>query len=85
MIGLALFAAAIYLALVLYFGWDGGVVGSWIADALSNLAGRVAYVAPIALAGWGAALIARQKLDTPSAMIAPTRVIACPPSRKAPN
>ena len=67
-IGLALFAAAVYVALVLYFGWDGGVVGGWIADALSNLAGRVAYIAPIALAAWGAALIARQKLDTPSAL-----------------
>ena len=43
MIGLALIAAAVYLAFVVYMGWDGGRVGAWLATALENAAGRVAY------------------------------------------
>jgi len=67
-IGLALIAAGVYLAFVLYMDWDGGRVGGWIASALEHAAGRVAYVAPIALAAWGAALISRPLLKTPSAL-----------------
>ncbi|HEX2127654.1 MAG TPA: DNA translocase FtsK 4TM domain-containing protein [Solirubrobacterales bacterium] len=67
-IGLVLIAAAVYLAFVLYMGWDGGRVGGWISTALENAAGQVAYVVPIALAGWGAALIARPLLRAPSAL-----------------
>jgi S-DNA-T family DNA segregation ATPase FtsK/SpoIIIE len=67
-IGLALIAAGVYLAFVLYMDWDGGRVGGWISTALENAAGRVAYVAPIALAGWGTALIARPMLRAPSAL-----------------
>ena len=31
-IGLVLVAAGVYLAFVLYLGWDGGRVGGWLAD-----------------------------------------------------
>ena len=65
-IGLALIAAAVYLAFVLYMGWDGGRVGAWLATALENAAGRVAYVVPIALAAWGGALIARPSCVRPA-------------------
>ncbi|MGH2987698.1 MAG: DNA translocase FtsK 4TM domain-containing protein, partial [Solirubrobacterales bacterium] len=67
-IGLALIAAGVFLAFVLYLGWDGGRVGGWLATALENAAGRVAYVVPIALAAWGGALIARPLLRAPTAL-----------------
>jgi DNA segregation ATPase FtsK/SpoIIIE, S-DNA-T family len=67
-IGLALIAAAVYLAFVLYMGWDGGRVGAWLATALENAAGRVAYVVPVALGAWGGALIARPLLRAPTAL-----------------
>ena len=56
-LGLALIAAGVYLAFVLYMGWDGGRVGGWTQSALENAAGRVAYVVPIALTAWGGALV----------------------------
>jgi S-DNA-T family DNA segregation ATPase FtsK/SpoIIIE len=67
-IGLALVAAGIYLAFVLYLGWDGGRVGGWSETALEHAAGRVAYVVPVALVAWGAAFTARPMLRAPSAL-----------------
>jgi DNA segregation ATPase FtsK/SpoIIIE, S-DNA-T family len=67
-LGLALIAAGVYLAFVLYMGWDGGRVGGWTQSALENAAGRVAYVVPIALTAWGGALIARPLLRAPTAL-----------------
>jgi DNA segregation ATPase FtsK/SpoIIIE, S-DNA-T family len=66
-IGLGLVAAGVYLAFVLYAGWDGGRVGGWLEGVLSDAFGRVAYVVPIALVAWGGALIARPLLRAPSA------------------
>ncbi len=67
-IGLALIAAAVFMAFVLYLGWDGGRVGHWVERGLANGFGQVAYVVPIALAAWGGALIARPSIETPSAL-----------------
>ncbi|MGH2952593.1 MAG: DNA translocase FtsK 4TM domain-containing protein [Solirubrobacterales bacterium] len=67
-IGLALVAAGVYLSFVLYLGWDGGQVGGWSETALEHVAGRVAYVVPVALVAWGAALTARPMLRAPSAL-----------------
>jgi S-DNA-T family DNA segregation ATPase FtsK/SpoIIIE len=67
-IGLALVAAGVYLAFVLYLGWDGGRVGGWLADGLENAFGRVAYVVPLALAAWGGSLVARPLLRAPTAL-----------------
>jgi DNA segregation ATPase FtsK/SpoIIIE, S-DNA-T family len=75
--GLALIATGIYLALVLYMGWDGGPVGLTAYDGLSNAAGKVAYVVPIALAGWGASLIARPLIKAPSALNAGAVLVLC--------
>ncbi len=55
--GLSLFAAAIYLALVLWAGWDGGRVGSAADEGLSYAFGKVAYLIPLALLACGATLI----------------------------
>ncbi|MQA74370.1 MAG: DNA translocase FtsK [Solirubrobacterales bacterium] len=76
-IGLVLVAAGVYLAFVLYLGWDGGPVGGWIESALQNLAGRVAYVAPIALAAWGGSLMARPLIRAPSALNAGAVLVLC--------
>jgi DNA segregation ATPase FtsK/SpoIIIE, S-DNA-T family len=65
--GLVLVAAGVYLAFVLYGGWEGGRVGGWIDGALADAFGQVAYVVPIALTAWGGALIARPLLRAPSA------------------
>ena len=67
-IGLALIAAAFYLAFVLYLGWDGGRVGGWLGDGLEHAFGRVSYAVPLALAAWGGSLIARPLIQTPSAL-----------------
>jgi DNA segregation ATPase FtsK/SpoIIIE, S-DNA-T family len=68
LIGLGLVAAGIYLGFVLYVGWDGGPVGEWLKRALENVAGRIAYVAPPALAGWGLALLMRPFVAAPGAL-----------------
>ncbi len=67
-IGLVLIAAAVYMAFVLYLGWDGGRVGGWLSDGLANAFGQVAYAVPIALAAWGGSLIARPLIEAPSAL-----------------
>ncbi len=68
LIGLGLVAAGVYLGFVLYVGWDGGPVGEWLKRALENAAGRIAYVAPLALAGWGLALVMRPFVAAPGAL-----------------
>ena len=68
MIGLGLVAAGVYLGCVLWVGWDGGPVGEWLEQALENVAGRIAYVTPVALAGWGMALVLRPFIATPGAL-----------------
>lgn len=67
-IGLMLVAAGVYLGCVLYVGWDGGPVGEWLQSALENAAGRIAYVVPLALAGWGMALVMRPFVAAPGAL-----------------
>ena len=68
LIGLGLVAAGVYLGCVLYVGWDGGPVGEWLKSALENVAGRIAYVVPLALAGWGMALVMRPFVAAPGAL-----------------
>ena len=54
---------------MLYLGWDGGRVGqAGVGAASHNGFGQVAYVVPIAVAGWGASLIARPMIKAPSAL-----------------
>ncbi len=55
--GLTLIAAGVYLALVLYLGWDGGRVGSMAEEWLTFAFGKVSYLIPVALFLSGAALI----------------------------
>jgi DNA segregation ATPase FtsK/SpoIIIE, S-DNA-T family len=76
-IGLALSALALYLGFVLYAGWDGGRVGDWAETGLRYPFGQVAYVVPLALAGWGAALIVRPLLRAPTAVNAGGILVLC--------
>jgi DNA segregation ATPase FtsK/SpoIIIE, S-DNA-T family len=63
LIGLALIAVAIFLAFLLYLGWDGGRGGDWLVDGLRDLVGDVRYVVPVALLAAGAVLVMRPVLS----------------------
>jgi S-DNA-T family DNA segregation ATPase FtsK/SpoIIIE len=60
--GLVLVALGIFLATLLYGGWDGGIVGSAIADGIRACVGGAAYAAPAALIALGGLMVARSAL-----------------------
>jgi S-DNA-T family DNA segregation ATPase FtsK/SpoIIIE len=60
--GLALLAAGIFLATLLYLGWQGGYVGVRVTDALDALVGVAAYGLPVVFAVVGALMLARSEL-----------------------
>ncbi len=62
LLGLALLALGLVLAAILYLGLDGGAVGSWLADVLTEVVGSAAYVLPVALVALGGLLLARSDL-----------------------
>lgn len=60
--GLVLLALGLFLAAVLWAGWNGGYVGRWIADGLEALIGGAAYGLPLALVVVGGLMVARSDL-----------------------
>src|SRR4051812_50221128 len=64
-IGFGLIALAVFLAAVFYFGWDGGKLGTAIADGLVLLAGRVARGVAGVLIGIGPRLLFRGMRASP--------------------
>ena len=62
LLGLALLALGLVLAAILYLGLDGGAVGSWLADVLTQVIGNAAYVLPVACVALGGLLLARSDL-----------------------
>src|SRR5580692_10533980 len=58
-IGLALVAVGVFMAFVLWGGWDGGRAGHGLAVALGWSVGRARGLAPVALGGGGGALLLR--------------------------
>jgi DNA segregation ATPase FtsK/SpoIIIE, S-DNA-T family len=62
LLGLALLALGLVLAAILYLGLDGGAVGSWLAEALTDVVGDAAYVLPVTLVVLGGLLLARSDL-----------------------
>ena len=62
LIGLGCALLGIYLAFVLYLGWDGGKLGTGIRDGLEYLFGVLAFVVPLALFTTAAILILRPAL-----------------------
>ncbi len=62
LIGLGLVALGLFLAVVVWLGWDGGAVGSRTIDGLDWLIGAARLVLPLALIGVGALMVARSGL-----------------------
>ena len=62
LIGLTLTALGLVLSAILYLGFDGGAVGSWLADALTEIMGAATYVLPLALLAIGGLMLARSDL-----------------------
>jgi DNA segregation ATPase FtsK/SpoIIIE, S-DNA-T family len=62
--GVGLVLASVLFAFVFYFGWDGGKVGSGVAEGLRFLFGGVAYLTPVALFATGTLLVMRPLLPT---------------------
>src|SRR4029077_14098604 len=60
--GIGLVLLAVLFAFVFYFGWDGGKVGSGLAEALRWLFGGVAYLTPVVLFAVGPLLVMRPLL-----------------------
>jgi S-DNA-T family DNA segregation ATPase FtsK/SpoIIIE len=62
LVGLGLVAFGLFLASILWAGWDGGVVGGGIADGFLAAVGWASYAAPPALAAVGGLMVARSAL-----------------------
>src|ERR1700760_1955030 len=62
LIGLGLVALALFFAFLVYFGWDGGRLGSQSVEGLKWLLGAAHYLVPVALAAAGAILMLRPVL-----------------------
>jgi DNA segregation ATPase FtsK/SpoIIIE, S-DNA-T family len=60
--GLGLVACGLVLATVLWLGWDGGPVGSHLADWLDEGLGAAAPLVPLALLGIGGLMLVRSAL-----------------------
>ena len=60
--GLVLIAVGVFFAVVIWFGWDGGVVGGKLADVFDLLIGRVSALIPALLATIGLLLLVRSEV-----------------------
>jgi len=60
--GLVMAAVGLFLASILWLGWDGGTVGGKLAEALLDLIGTAAYVAPLGLTVVGGLMLFRSAL-----------------------
>ena len=62
LIGLGLAAVGLFLASLLYLGWEGGVAGEKIEAGLRDVIGSAAYAAPLALVVVGGLMLFRSAL-----------------------
>jgi DNA segregation ATPase FtsK/SpoIIIE, S-DNA-T family len=62
LIGLGLLALGIFLASVVWAGWNGGYVGGWIGNGLVALIGAATLVLPAVLVVVGGLMVARSDL-----------------------
>src|SRR5712692_10440777 len=60
--GLGLVALGSFLGIVLYGGWDGGLVGGKLVDGVRTLVGAATYAVPLAFVAVGALMVARSAL-----------------------
>ncbi len=70
MIGLALVAFGCYLGGVLYVGWQGGQVGSWLEDGAKLAVGNAAYMFPLLAVVLGMLMLVRSELVDPGPFLA---------------
>jgi DNA segregation ATPase FtsK/SpoIIIE, S-DNA-T family len=62
LVGLGLAAFGVFLATVVYAGWNGGYVGGALADGLRAVVGEATYAVPVVLAGVGGLMLGRSAL-----------------------
>ncbi len=62
LIGLGVVAFGLFMAAVLYGGWNGGYIGGWIADVYEILIGSLAFALPILFVVVGGLMMARSTL-----------------------
>jgi DNA segregation ATPase FtsK/SpoIIIE, S-DNA-T family len=62
LIGLGLVALGVFLASILWLGWDGGVVGRAVADGFRDLVGAAAYGTPLLFVVVGGLMVGRSSL-----------------------
>jgi S-DNA-T family DNA segregation ATPase FtsK/SpoIIIE len=62
LIGLGIVAFGLFMATVIYAGWNGGYVGGWIADVYEVLVGSLAFALPVLFVVVGGLMIARSTL-----------------------
>ncbi len=60
--GLGMVTVGIFLATVLWLGWDGGPVGSRVGDELHHLFGVAAYLIPLVLIALGGLMLVRSSV-----------------------
>jgi S-DNA-T family DNA segregation ATPase FtsK/SpoIIIE len=75
LVGLALLAFGLFMATVLYVGWNGGYVGRAIGDGLVAVTGGIAYVLPVACIAVGGLMVA--KSDLPRVAPFRTGLVVC--------
>ncbi|MDQ3866848.1 MAG: hypothetical protein M3304_08465, partial [Actinomycetota bacterium] len=62
LIGLGLVALGLFLTAVLLLGWDGGVVGEKVDEALAAVVGGARFLLPLCLLALGTLMVARSGL-----------------------
>jgi S-DNA-T family DNA segregation ATPase FtsK/SpoIIIE len=62
LVGLGLASFGLFLATVVYFGWNGGTVGGWIADAVRTVIGEGVFALPLGLVVVGGLMLTRSAL-----------------------
>ena len=60
--GLGLLAGGLFLGIVLYGGWNGGIVGGPLSDSVHGFVGAAAYLVPLAFVAVGGLMVARSEL-----------------------
>jgi S-DNA-T family DNA segregation ATPase FtsK/SpoIIIE len=70
MAGLALVALGCYLGGILYVGWQGGTVGSWLEDGARLAVGSAAYMFPLLAIVLGLLVLVRSELVDPGPFLA---------------
>lgn len=70
MIGLAMVAFGCYLGGILYVGWQGGAVGSWLEDGAKLAVGNAANMFPLLAIVLGVLVVLRSELVDPGPFLA---------------